>query len=856
MMRQYLAIKAEYPDTLLFYRMGDFYELFYEDAHRAAALLDITLTKRGQSAGAPIPMAGVPVHAVESYLARLLRQGESVAICEQVSDPATAKGPVERKVVRVVTPGTVTEEALLDERQDNLLVALCPARERVGLAVLDLSSGRFQVQELAGEEALQGELERLQPAEILLPEGATLPGGERPGVRPWAPWHFETGAARERLTRQFGTRDLAGFGCESMDLAVSAAGALLQYVQETQMSALPHIDGLSVQERGAGIILDAATRRNLEITTNLSGGRENTLISVLDHTVTAMGSRLLRRWLHQPLRDRDALRARHQAVGELRDRGTLEPLREILEGIGDLERILARVALGSARPRDLATLRDSLELLPALQTPLEGLEAPRLRALAEQVGDHPRVVDLLRRAILPQPPVLIRDGGVMAAGYDPELDELRALSENADQFLLDLEQRERARTGIPNLKVAYNRVHGYYIEISRAQAERAPEDYTRRQTLKGAERFITPELKRFEEQVLSARERALAREKQLYEALLHTLLEPLPALRRSAEGLAELDVLANLAERAEALGYTAPELDDTPGLHIRGGRHPVVEQVLDDPFVPNDLVMDEGRRMLVITGPNMGGKSTYMRQAALIVLLAHAGSFVPAEHARLGPVDRIFTRIGAADDLASGRSTFMVEMTEAAAILHHASAHSLVLMDEIGRGTSTFDGLSLAWACAEHLARHNRAFTLFATHYFELTALPDTLPGIANVHIDAVEHGERIIFLHALKEGPANQSYGLHVAALAGVPAGVIRRARERLAELERQSLGDAGDTAQLSLFPAETPTPEPPPPDPACQALREAVQALDPDDMTPRQALEALYRLQQLLETPDADPP
>ncbi|WP_090483561.1 DNA mismatch repair protein MutS [Ectothiorhodospira mobilis] len=853
MMRQYLAIKAEYPDTLLFYRMGDFYELFYEDAHRAAALLDITLTKRGQSAGAPIPMAGVPVHAVESYLARLLRQGESVAICEQVSDPATAKGPVERKVVRVVTPGTVTEEALLDERQDNLLVALCPAKERTGLAVLDLSGGRFQVQELEGEEALQGELERLQPAEILLPEGADLPGGERPGVRHYAPWHFEVGAARERLTRQFGTRDLAGFGCESMDRAVAAAGALLHYVQETQMSALPHIDGLSVQERGAGIILDAATRRNLEITTNLSGGRENTLAAVLDRTVTAMGSRLLRRWLHQPLRDRDALRARHQAVGELRDRGTLEPLRELLEGIGDLERILARVALGSARPRDLATLRDSLAQLPALQSTLADLEAPRLRALADQVGRHPGVVDLLNRAILPQPPVLIRDGGVMAAGYDPELDELRALSENADQFLLDLEQRERERTGIPNLKVAYNRVHGYYIEISRAQAGRAPEDYTRRQTLKGAERFITPELKRFEDQVLSARERALAREKRLYEELLQTLLEPLAALRRSAEGLAELDVLANLAERAQALGYTAPELDDTPGLDIRGGRHPVVEQVLDDPFVPNDLVMDEGRRMLVITGPNMGGKSTYMRQAALIVLMAHAGGFVPAEHARLGPVDRIFTRIGAADDLASGRSTFMVEMTEAAAILHHASAHSLVLMDEIGRGTSTFDGLSLAWACAEHLARHNRAFTLFATHYFELTALPDTLPGIANVHIDAVEHGERIIFLHTLKEGPANQSYGLHVAALAGVPAGVIRRARERLAELERQNLGDAGDTAQLSLFPPQAP---PATPDPACEALREAVQGLDPDEMTPRQALEALYRLRRLLDAPDTDTP
>ncbi|MFP4080835.1 MAG: DNA mismatch repair protein MutS, partial [Ectothiorhodospira sp.] len=830
MMRQYLAIKAEYPDTLLFYRMGDFYELFFDDAHRAAALLDITLTKRGQSAGAPIPMAGVPVHAVESYLARLLRQGESVAICEQVSDPATAKGPVERKVVRVVTPGTVTEEALLDERRDNLMVALRPGDGgRMGLAALDLSSGRFQVQELEDEEALLGELERLQPAEILLPEGTVLPGGTRTGVKQRAPWHFETGAARERLTRQFGTRDLSGFGCESMGLAVAAAGALLQYARETQMTTLPHIDGLSVQERGAGVILDAATRRNLEISTNLSGGRDNTLASVLDHTVTAMGSRLLRRWLHQPLRDREALRARHQAVGELQDQQAFEGLQAFLQGIGDLERILARVALGSARPRDLSTLRDSLAQLPALQTALRERGAPRLRTLAEQVGEHPQVVDLLERAILPQPPALIRDGGVIAPGHDPELDELRALSENADQFLLDLEQRERERTGIPTLKVAYNRVHGYYIEISRGQADRAPEDYTRRQTLKGAERFITPELKRFEDQVLSARERALAREKQLYEALLANLLEPLAGLRHSAEGLAELDVLANLAERAGALDYTAPELTDTPGVHITGGRHPVVEQVLDDPFVANDLEMDARRRMLVITGPNMGGKSTYMRQAALIVLMAHAGSFVPAEHARLGPVDRIFTRIGAADDLASGRSTFMVEMTEAAAILHHATEHSLVLMDEIGRGTSTFDGLSLAWACAEHLARHNRAFTLFATHYFELTALPDTLEGVANVHIDAVEHGDRIIFLHALKEGPANQSYGLHVAALAGVPKGVIRRARERLAELERQSLATGGDTPQLSLFPPEDPAATPP--DPVCEVLREALQARDPDD-------------------------
>ncbi|MCG5524741.1 DNA mismatch repair protein MutS [Ectothiorhodospira haloalkaliphila] len=852
MMQQFLRIKAEHPDILLFYRMGDFYELFFDDATRAAKLLDITLTRRGQSAGEPIPMAGVPVHAVESYLARLLRLGESVAICEQVGDPGNSKGPVERKVVRVVTPGTVTEDALLEERRDNLLVCVGGDGEHTGLAALDLSTGRFQVQELTGTEPLLGELERLRPAEILIPEGMTLPGPERTGVRRRPPWHFEVDAARELLTRQFGTRDLAGFGCEDMHRAVGAAGALLQYVKDTQKTALPHIDGLSVQSRDAGIILDAASRRNLELTVNLSGGHENTLASVLDRTVTAMGSRLLGRWLHQPLRDRRALQERHGAVGELQERQAFEPLQTQLRGIGDLERILTRVALGSARPRDLTTLRDSLAELPNLQSELATLASPRITALAGQIGEHPQVVDLLRRAVIDQPPVLIRDGGVIAAGYDAELDELRSLSENADQFLVDLEQRERERTGIANLKVAYNRVHGYYIEISRTQSDKAPEDYTRRQTLKGAERFITPELKRFEDKVLSARERSLAREKQLYEALLTQLHAPLPGLRQTAEGLAELDVLSNLAERAETLDYRAPELTDTPGLLIEEGRHPVVEQVLDDPFVPNDLKMHDRRRMLVITGPNMGGKSTYMRQAALIVLMAHVGSFVPARHARLGPVDRIFTRIGASDDLASGRSTFMVEMTEAANILNHATDRSLVLMDEIGRGTSTFDGLSLAWACAEHLARKNRAFSLFATHYFELTALPEQFPAIVNVHIDAIEHGERIVFLHALKEGPANQSYGLHVAALAGVPRSVIQRARERLSELEQQSLaGAAADSPQLSLFGTDggwTPSP-PEPVDPAATALREAVEALSPDDLSPRQALEALYRLQSLIK-------
>ncbi len=846
MMQQYLGIKAQHPDILVFYRMGDFYELFYDDAIRAARLLDITLTKRGQSAGEPIPMAGVPVHAVESYLGRLIRLGESVAICEQIGDPATSKGPVERKVVRIVTPGTVTEEALLEERRENLLVAVCGRENRFGIAALDVSTGRFRVLEVEGVEALAGELERLNPAELLLPEGQPLPGTKRPGTRQRAVWHFEAEAARTLLTRHFGTRDLAGFGCEGLALATGAAGALLQYVQDTQMSALPHINGLGVERREDGIILDAATRRNLELTQNLAGGREHTLAAVLDETATAMGSRLLSRWIHQPLRHRQDLEARLGAVAELLEGRGHRALHERLRRIGDLERILSRVALGSARPRDLVTLRDSLAVLPEIRGLLAGTGAPRLEQLAGSAGEHPAVVDLLTRAVIEQPPVLIRDGGVIAPGYDPELDELRALSGNADQFLVDLEARERERTGIHTLKVAYNRVHGYYIEISRAQADKAPDDYTRRQTLKGAERFITPELKAFEDKVLSARERALAREKALYEALLEALLEPLPALQRSAEALAELDVLACFAERAETLGYSRPELTDTPGMLIEDGRHPVVEQVLDEPFVANGVQLADARRMLVITGPNMGGKSTYMRQTALIVLMAHLGSFVPARRTVLGPVDRIFTRIGASDDLASGRSTFMVEMTEAANILNNATEHSLVLMDEIGRGTSTFDGLSLAWACAEHLARHNRAFTLFATHYFELTALAEQHEAIANVHIDAVEHGNRIVFLHAVKEGPANQSYGLHVAALAGVPAAVIKKARQRLAELERQNLADGAADPQLGLF-APTPPPSPAP-DPSLEALREAVEDLDPDSLSPREALEVVYRLRALL--------
>ncbi|MCW8947287.1 MAG: DNA mismatch repair protein MutS [Sedimenticola sp.] len=848
MMQQYLGIKADYPDMLVFYRMGDFYELFFSDAERAARLLNITLTKRGQSAGKPIPMAGIPYHAAEGYLAKLVKQGESVAICEQVGDPATSKGPVERKVQRIVTPGTVTDDALLEERRDNLLAAVYQHADTLGLATLDLSSGRFVIQQLKGSEALAGELERLHPAELLLMEDYTLPDGiVAPGGTTRRPsWHFDYETAERLLTRQFATRDLGGFGCTDFPVAITAAGCLLQYVNDTQQSALPHIRGLSVERREDAIIIDAATRRNLELDHSLSGQPQHTLAGILDRTTTPMGSRLLRRWINRPLREVAQVRERHDAISQLLKRQAFPRLQETLKGIGDIERILARVALKSARPRDLATLRDSLDQLPTLQTELIELDAPLLQQLATECGTHPETVDLLKKAVIEQPPMLIRDGGVLATGYDSELDELRALSENADQFLLDLETREKERTGITNLKVSYNRVHGYYIEINRSKSDEVPDDYVRRQTLKGSERFITPELKKFEDQVLSARERSLSREKLLYEALLETLQSVIVPLQSCANALAALDVLSNFAERAESLELNQPDLDDAPGIQILDGRHPVVERVSDKPFVANGVDFDDNRRILIITGPNMGGKSTFMRQTALIVLLAYAGCFVPARSARIGPIDRIFSRIGASDDLAGGRSTFMVEMEETANILHNATENSLVLMDEIGRGTSTFDGLSLAWSCGVELATNIRAFTLFATHYFELTTLPDEYPGIANVHLDAVEHGESIVFLHAVREGPANQSYGLQVAALAGVPRSIIKRAAQRLRELELSAQRHTDQhTSQLSLFATE---PEPTSPSPALDALAK----IDPDELTPRQALDELYRLKSLQKESD----
>jgi DNA mismatch repair protein MutS len=847
-MQQYLRIKSRHPDALLFYRMGDFYELFFDDARRAAALLDITLTTRGQSAGQPIPMAGVPFHSVEGYLARLVRKGESAAICEQMGDPAKSKGPVEREVVRIITPGTVTDDALLEERQETLVAATVRDGERFGLAWLDLAAGRFTVLEASGHSALAAEIERLKPAELLIPEGMPEEDVRRNGtaLRSRPPWNFELASASRLLTDQLGTLDLKGFGADELPLAISAAGALLQYVRDTQKTSLPHIRGLHVEERTDALIIDAATRRNLELDASLTGREDATLFALLDQCVTSMGSRQLRRWLNRPLTSHATLRARYQAVSMMIDSRRFEGVRERLRSVGDVERILARVALRSARPRDLTQLRASLAALPALKSVLREVDSPLIAELADRIGEHADIVALLGNAIAEEPSTFLRDGDVIAAGYDAELDELRKIATHTDDFLLELEQRERERSGIAGLKLGYNRVQGFFIEISRKDAERAPKDYIRRQTVKSAERFITAELKSFEDRVLGARERALAREKELYENILTRLTDCLAPLQATATALSELDALAALAERACALQWSAPQLVADPVLDIECGRHPVVERFAATPFVPNDLKLDSARRMLIITGPNMGGKSTYMRQAALITILAHLGSYVPADRAMIGPIDRIFTRIGAADDLAGGRSTFMVEMTEAANILHNATARSLILMDEIGRGTSTFDGLSLAWAMAHHIAARIKSFTLFATHYFELTNLATEVDGCANVHLDATEHGDGIVFLHAVKEGPASRSYGLQVAQLAGVPRNVIAQARRYLEALESQrDRLDGADSAQkeLPLFAA------PVAPEALVDPLREALSVLDPDEMSPRAALEALYRLRRLLD-------
>ncbi|EPP0956270.1 DNA mismatch repair protein MutS [Cronobacter dublinensis] len=841
MMQQYLKLKAQHPDILLFYRMGDFYELFYDDAKRASQLLDISLTKRGASAGEPIPMAGVPHHAVENYLAKLVNLGESIAICEQIGDPATSKGPVERKVVRIVTPGTISDEALLQERQDNLLAAIWQDAKGFGYATLDISSGRFRLTEPQDRETMAAELQRTNPAELLYAEDfaeMSLIEGRR-GLRRRPLWEFELDTARQQLNLQFGTRDLVGFGVENAPRGLCAAGCLLQYVKDTQRTSLPHIRSITMERQQDGIIMDAATRRNLEITQNLAGGVDNTLASVLDCTVTPMGSRMLKRWLHMPVRDTNVLRNRQQAIAALMEYSA--DIQPVLRQVGDLERILARLALRTARPRDLARMRHAFQQLPTLSTLLADIDADYVQTLRGQMGDFAELRDLLERAIIEAPPVLVRDGGVIAPGYHEELDEWRALADGATDYLDRLEIREREKLGIDTLKVGFNAVHGYFIQVSRGQSHMVPIHYVRRQTLKNAERYIIPELKEYEDKVLTSKGKALALEKQLYDELFDLLLPHLAELQKSAAALAELDVLANLAERADTLNYHCPTLTDKPGIRLVEGRHPVVERVLNEPFIANPLSLSPQRRMLIITGPNMGGKSTYMRQTALIVLMAYIGSFVPAEQAEIGPVDRIFTRVGAADDLASGRSTFMVEMTETANILHNATEHSLVLMDEIGRGTSTYDGLSLAWACAESLANRIKALTLFATHYFELTQLPEKMEGVANVHLDAIEHGDTIAFMHSVQDGAASKSYGLAVAALAGVPKGVIKRARQKLRELESLSGNAAAtqvDGTQMSLLSAAEET------SPAVEAL----ENLDPDSLSPRQALEWIYRLKSLV--------
>lgn len=843
-MQQYLKLKAENPEILLFYRMGDFYELFYDDAKRASQLLDISLTKRGSSAGEPIPMAGVPFHAVEGYLAKLVQLGESVAICEQIGDPATSKGPVERKVVRIVTPGTVTDEALLSERLDNLIAAIYHHNGKFGYATLDVTSGRFQLTEPETEEAMMAELQRTAPRELLFPEDFEPVHlmSNRNGNRRRPVWEFELDTAKQQLNQQFGIRDLVGFGVEHASLGLCAAGCLIQYVKDTQRTALPHIRSLTFDRQDHSVILDAATRRNLEITQNLAGGTDNTLAAVLDHCSTPMGSRMLKRWLHQPMRCIDTLNNRLDAIGEIKDQGLFTDLQPTLKQIGDIERILARLALRSARPRDMARLRHAMQQLPELESLTASLTHPYLVKLAQFAAPIGEVCELLERAIKENPPVVIRDGGVIAEGYNEELDEWRKLADGATEYLEKLEADERERHGIDTLKVGYNAVHGFFIQVSRGQSHLVPPHYVRRQTLKNAERYIIPELKEHEDKVLNSKSKALALEKKLWEELFDLLMPHLEQMQNLASAVSQMDVLQNLAERADSLDYCRPTLVKDAGIHIQAGRHPVVEQVTSDPFIANPIELSPSRKMLIITGPNMGGKSTYMRQTALIALMAHIGSYVPAESAQIGSLDRIFTRIGASDDLASGRSTFMVEMTETANILHNATKNSLVLMDEIGRGTSTYDGLSLAWASAEWLATQIGAMTLFATHYFELTELPNLLPNLANVHLDAVEHGDSIAFMHAVQEGAASKSYGLAVAGLAGVPKTVIKNARTKLSQLEQ--LGQASDSPrpstvdvanQLSLIPEPS-------------EIEQALSNIDPDDLTPRQALEELYRLKKML--------
>ena len=846
-MAQYLRLKAEHPDSLLLFRMGDFYEVFYDDARKANRLLDITLTSRGSSAGAPVVMAGVPVHALEAYLAKLVRLGESVAIAEQVGDMATAKGPVERKVVRVVTPGTITDNELLAERQDALLLSITRDRASFGLAWLGLASGRLGLTECS-ERELPAWLARLDAAELLCGDRDALPAAitasgiaitQRPA------WQFDAALGVRKLCEQLQVASLAGFNAQDLPLAHAAAAALLAFAEHTQSQALAHLRTLTVERASDLLDLPPATHRNLELTQTLRGEASPTLLSLLDTCRTGMGSRALRHWLTHPPLARDVASARHDGIAQMMAQG-FASLRDELRGLSDVERIVSRIALRQVRPRELAGLRHSLQALPTLRTSAPSGSA-LLDELRQALQPDPAIASLLASAIADEPAVLLREGGVIARGHDAGLDELRALTQNCDAFLLDLEARERARTAIPNLRVQFNKVHGFYIEVTSSHVDKAPADYQRRQTLKNAERYITPELKAFEDKALAAEDRALAREKWLYERLLDALQPHLVTLAALARSLAALDALAALAERAATLAWCRPQFVSHPCIDIEAGRHPVVQARLAETgggeFIANHTRLDAKTRLLVITGPNMGGKSTYMRQVALIVLLAAMGSYVPASACRLGPIDAIHTRIGAADDLANAQSTFMVEMTEGAAILHGATEQSLVLMDEIGRGTSTFDGLALAGAIASHLHDRNRSFTLFATHYFELTAFPERHPGAANMHVSAVESGGHdIVFLHEVQPGPASRSYGVQVARLAGMPAAVVRQARGALEALEANQR--AADL-QVDLFAAPAAQASTPP-----SAVDDALTDLDPDSLTPREALEALYRLKQLSKT------
>ncbi len=839
MMQQYLRFKTDYPDMLLFYRMGDFFELFFEDAKHAAKLLDLTLTSRNKNAADEIPMAGVPVHSVDNYLIKLLRHGESVVICDQTGDPTSSKGLVERKITRIITPGTITENALLEHSRENYLLAVCKAGQSAGLAYLDLSSGRFILQTCQSLQELSNEVERIQPAEILVPEDATITFKKTSVVRRLPAWHFESESATTALCKQFSTRNLSGYGCDEHPLAIASAGAVLQYVKDTQKSALPHIDGLKVHKNDEHILVDSISRNNLEIERSTRGQKTNSLIGVLDKTASTMGARQLRLWLNQPIRIQSTLLKRHAAIKQLIELDELAALHSLLSQGNDIERIRSRIALQTAQPRDLDALRETLNIIPSVRQALIPYNEELLQECSAMFDQHEVLASTLAHALKDQLPAIIRDGGVIKSGFNEELDRLRSLSDCANQYLVEMEQQEKATTQIPSLKVAYNRVHGYYIEISRNHVHLVPECYIRRQTLKNTERYTTQELKRFEDEVLSAKERALRCEKHLYEKLLADLIKELGTIQRCAHGLAQLDALVTLAERAKTLNYVQPEFTTESSIHIKQGRHPVIEQVQNESFTANDTVLDPQHKVLLITGPNMGGKSTYMRQVALITWLAYTGSFVPAAAATVGPVDAIYTRIGASDDLSSGHSTFMVEMTESANILNNATCNSLVLMDEIGRGTSTYDGLSLAWSCAEHLSTVNKCYTLFSTHYFELTQLPEFHDNIHNVHIDAVEHEDKIIFLHALKDGPANQSYGVQVARLAGIPKSVIANAKLRLKQLELSNYQKDNQDCDLQLgLPLEEHQNPP---------VLEYLMGIDPDDLSPKDALEILYKLKEL---------